>query len=349
MQARSIVGHVPAAWTSATHPGVWIALVVGFAASVMGCGGGGGGSGSGAQGQTSAERACSDLAVASCQKEDQCVQNAVVTFYGDAATCQARQQLSCLPYLTAPGVTNTTADVENCAAAATAASCEEFLTGIPCLHAGTRTVGDACSQTVQCVSGAYCAIVRGTTCGTCAPPVQPGSSCAEVSCSHGLVCVSDNLECQPLGSNGDACDTDHLCGTGLWCVRPDAATAGRCEPAGTTAGTPCAPSGYTAPGCDFDAGLYCDARTDTCAEVGYASVGAQCGYVNGTYVRCTDASACVTVLGQSNGVCKAAAPDGGPCDTVSGPPCLPPARCVTGNPTATSGTCEIADPLACGH
>jgi hypothetical protein len=316
-------------------------LVVVLAASVIGCGGGGGPE---SQPQAAAERACADLAAVHCQKDDQCVQNGVVTFWGDAATCQARQQSSCLPYLTAPGVTNTTADIENCAAEEAAESCQEFFNGTPCLHAGTRALGESCSQNVQCVTGAYCAIVRGTTCGTCAPRVQSGTSCANVSCSAGLVCVSDNEECQALGTSGAACDTDHPCGYGLSCVRPNATATGTCELAGTVIGAAC---GYPAPGCYLNAGLHCDGTTGTCAPIGYAGVGEQCGSVNGTYIRCTNASECIAPLGQSYGTCVAAAADGAHCDTVSGPPCLPPAQCVTGSPTATSGTCTIADPTDC--
>ncbi|MFI5366621.1 MAG: hypothetical protein ACHQ4J_13465 [Candidatus Binatia bacterium] len=319
-----------------------VTVAVGLGLSAMSCGGGGGNA---AQQQSSAEQACSDLAAANCERLDECIQNGVVDFYGDVATCQARQQQSCVAVLNAPGGTNTDPTVEQCAAAISSASCEDFdLGNIPCFYAGTRAIGQPCGQAVQCVSGAYCAIVTGTNCGTCAAPAQPGDSCMDASCSHGLVCVSENLQCQPLGGSGSACDTDHRCGPGLWCVPP---AAGTCDVAGAAVSVPCDPTGATAPGCDINAGLYCDARTNTCLPVAYASAGGRCGYVNGTYTLCTDASACIAVFGQPSGACKAAAQDGMPCSIADGPPCLPPARCVTGNPTATSGTCKFPDPAAC--
>ncbi len=38
--------------------------------------------------------------------------------------------------------------------------------------------------------------------------------------------------------------------------------------------------------------------------------------------------------------------EGKPCDTATGPACLTPARCVTAA-NATSGTCQLPDPITC--
>ena len=297
----------------------------------------------------SADQACTDVSTANCARLDECVANGTTIRYGHLTVCRARQKQACLVRLGAANTVNSPAAVEQCAAAVPSASCDDFDQGdiVPCqAKMGTIANGGACTYSGQCASS-NCAIVSGTNCGTCAPPNQAGDSCAQTSCSQGFVCVQDSMQCQPHAAAGNACDKDHPCSVGLSCVTPSGASEGTCQLAGETLGTTCDPKHQSAPGCDSTAGLYCDATTNTCLAVTYADAPDQCGNVGGVSVVCTNASTCFGASGQTPGTCAADASDGKPCDTAAGPSCVPPARCVTGGPTMTSGTCRLPDPTMC--
>ncbi|HXQ22796.1 MAG TPA: hypothetical protein VN812_14050 [Candidatus Acidoferrales bacterium] len=303
---------------------------------------------SGCVAPVSADQACADFATANCTKLDQCVLNGSTARYGGASTCVARQTQACLTRLGATGIGNTPAAVESCVKAVPAAPCSEFDLGtIPECEAKVGTFSDnaACAFSGQCQS-ANCAIVNGTNCGTCAPANQPGNPCDMTSCSTGLVCVGATPQCQPRGALGGSCDADLACSAGLSCVIPAGMAAGTCQTAAATLGAACAPK-PTGAGCDPNAGLYCDSTTHTCLAATSVTAGAQCGFVNPGVAACTDASTCFGAQGQTPGTCKANAADGMPCDTQAGPSCIPPARCVTGGPTVTTGTCELPDPNKC--
>ena len=297
----------------------------------------------------SADEACADSGIANCTKLDQCVLNGTTIRYGGASTCQTRQKQACLVRLGATGTGNTPAAVEGCVSEVPSASCSDFDMGnIPECQAksGTGANGAPCAFGGQCAS-ANCAIVTGTNCGTCAAANQAGDSCATTSCSQGLVCVAATQQCQPRGNAGTACDANHPCGAGLSCVTPAGMAAGTCQGAGNSVGAACDPKHQTAPGCDPNAGLYCDASTNTCATFTYVTAGAQCGSVNHVTAACTNASSCFGAAGQTPGTCVADAVEGMPCDTQAGPSCIPPAACVTGGAAATSGVCRLPDPTVC--
>lgn len=297
----------------------------------------------------SADQACADSGTANCTKLDQCLVNGTTIRYGGASTCQARQKQACLERLGATGTGNTPNAVELCVSQVPSASCSDFdLGSIPECEAkvGSGANGAPCAFGGQCES-ANCAIVTGTNCGTCAAPNQAGDSCATTSCSQGLFCIAATHQCEPRGTAGGTCDSDHPCGAGLSCVTPAAMASGTCQAAGNSVGTACDAKRQTAAGCDPNAGLYCDAKTNACAAVSYAIAGAPCGSINQVTVACTNASTCFGSQGQTPGTCVADAPEGLPCDTEAGPSCLPPANCVTGGATATSGVCRLPDPTVC--
>jgi hypothetical protein len=297
----------------------------------------------------SADQACADSAAANCAKLDQCVFNGTTIRYGGASTCQARQKEACLERLGAAGTGNTPNAVELCVSQVPSASCSDFDSGsIPECQAkvGSRSDGAPCTFGGQCAS-ANCAIVTGTTCGSCTAPNQAGDSCATTSCSQGLFCVTATHQCQPRGIAGSSCDADHPCGAGLSCVTPSGMASGSCEAAGTSAGVLCDSKRQAAPGCDPNAALYCDPSTKTCLAVSFATAGEPCGSVNQVIVACTNASTCFGAQGQTLGTCIADAVDGASCDTQAGPACLPPANCVTGGSNVTSGMCRLPDPTAC--
>jgi len=82
--------------------------------------------------------------------------------------------------------------------------------------------------------------------------------------------------------------------------------------------------------------------SSTCTPIQYVGAGEPCGGVGGDYFECIGGSSCRG----TPGMCVADAADGDPCDTVAGPSCLSPARCVTDG-ISTSGTCTPPDPEAC--
>jgi hypothetical protein len=297
-----------------------------------------------------ADQACTDAATANCTKLDQCIFNGTTIRYGGASTCHARQKQVCLERLGATGTGNTPNAVELCVSEVPSASCSEFdLGSIPECQAkvGSGANGAPCAFAGQCES-ANCAIVAGTTCGTCAPSNQIGDPCATTSCSQGLFCVATTQQCQPRGPALSACDTDHPCAASLSCVTPAGMTSGTCQVAGSILGAACDTKRQTAPGCDSNAGLFCDAASNTCHAVSYATAGAQCGFINQAAVACTNASTCFGAHGQTPGTCVADAADGAPCDTQVGPSCVPPAVCViTGGTTATNGVCRFPDSTMC--
>jgi len=296
----------------------------------------------------SADQACTDVAMANCARLDECVANGTTIRYGQLSVCRSRQRLACLVRLGAVGTGNSPASVEQCATAVPSASCDDFDQNdvVPCqAKVGTIPLDGACTFAGQCVT-ANCAIVNGTNCGTCQPPNQAGNSCAQTSCSEGFVCVQDNMECQPHAALESACDTDHPCSVSLSCVTPSGATSGTCQVAGDTLGAPCDPKHQSAPGCNNSAGLYCDSTT--CAAITYATVPSPCGSADNVTTVCTGAAMCFGAMGQTLGTCEADASDGGACDTVAGPSCIPPARCVvTGGSSVTAGTCQLPDPTVC--
>jgi hypothetical protein len=300
----------------------------------------------GADGPT-ADDACTQVAAANCAKIDQCIKNGTAIRYGDAPTCQARQKQSCLTALKAPGTGNSPTLVQTCATALPAASCEDYEQGnvTACQRNGARSDGMPCAYPGQCKSG-FCAINKGTNCGSCAEPTQAGASCATTTCSRGQVCANNN-QCQPDGTQGTSCDRDHPCGYGLSCVGSSTTATGTCQASGMAAGTACDPIRKTAPACAGSLGFFCSSTTNMCAPITYVSAGSMCGLVSGAQVNCTAGSDCFGDTTTTPGTCKAQAADGMPCDTAAGPNCLPPARCVTGSATVTAGTCRLPDAAAC--
>jgi hypothetical protein len=91
--------------------------------------------------------------------------------------------------------------------------------------------------------------------------------------------------------------------------------------------------------CDVGHGVGCNPLTGRCIKLTVASSGA-CGLdlAAATYNACGASASCSPILA---GKCVAAAPDGAACSAAeAGPPCLPPARCV-------SGRCSLPDPSLC--
>lgn len=336
---------------------------------VAGCGSTAGGSGStsdvtadtatgtDATSGISADQACSDSANAQCQKLDACHVSGVSIRYGSTDVCVSRVKANCLSALGAANTGRTPDNDEACALAQPSASCSDFSQGTIAAcqaPAGTRAVGNPCTFNAQCQS-AFCAVAPGVACGTCAAVPTPGQSCTNTQCGPGQVCLKATSVCAPFGASGAACSFTAECEVGMTCVGAVASTSttGKCMTGAEVLAAAC--DRTSGPQCDEIQGLYCSftpkATAGSCVKFLTATSGA-CGFTAGTattgssYTICLGGGECVIPTGQSAGSCVPDAPDGQPCDTVNGPFCLTPARCIT-SPGLTSGTCELPDPTKC--
>src|SRR5262249_38980130 len=107
-------------------------------------------------------------------------------------------------------------------------------------------------------------------------------------------------------------------------------------------GDSCAIDG-TMPGCNTQFGLSC--INNACQPSVLALPGEPCGvlFVPTRTAVCVLGGACIKVNADDrSGTCVAPAPDGAACndDETIGPPCLLPAKCVT-------GICTVPDPRRC--
>jgi len=304
-------------------------------------------------------QACLDLAMARCNLRAACsvpqgesgAGASIVETYGDLQTCLAREQLACSNALAAPQTGDSPATVETCVQKFSSYSCAELFENLPptdCLNLGARGDGAPCTFDAQCQS-ATCAGTQIAVCGTCGAPPHAGEDCSATACVRGDRCQTSTNTCAALVGFAGACDDTHLCAVGLWCVGgdPTTMTPGSCQAAGTRLGAAC---GGTRPGCEATRGLFCAGEGDDAACAALTSGGTACGPLpDGTRAGCV-AGGCYTDLGPAGagemGTCKPFAPDGYPCDTLLGPGCMPPARCVT-YPGSTAGTCVIPDASLC--
>jgi hypothetical protein len=322
----------------------WAILSVLFLLSIAGCGG------------TSNDQACTDLATARCNKRNTCSNGARITRdYGDLPTCIAREKLSCLNSLAAKGTGNSAVAAENCSQAYMAQSCSDFfLNNVPavCVYTGQLTDGQPCAFNGQCQS-TYCINEKLTQCGVCG--AAPSGSCQSTSCARGQECVTDNMVtpatmmCVTPGQVGDTCDRANPCAPDLSCTGRAATATRTCQPAVSTMGAACDPLTRTAPACDANLGLACNTVSKTCQPISYVGDGMPCGTMSdGSFAACAAGGECILPTAAAvMGTCKAPAADGAACDTQLGPPCLSPARCVTGGPGSSAGTCVSSDASQC--
>ena len=308
------------------------------------------GDGSSAMDAAATLRACADNAYARCTRLAACSPIAVQLRFGDLATCESIFKQFCLNNLAAPSTGATTATAEGCALAIPNWDCADYLftQNMPpeCGTAvGTLPMGAACAFPGQCQS-AFCAIVPGAACGTCAPAPQAGDSCENLAtCGLVLSCEAATGKCAAFAPLDAPCGPGLPCGAGLGCVGGNVMPngTGTCQQTTETAGGACVPTG---PGCDFYAGLVCNSASSTCAHVQLANGGQSCGDVNHQTAYCTAQGDCVGG-GPAPGVCRASAPVGGACDLAQGPHCIPPARCIAAPGGGKGGTCLVPSASLC--
>jgi hypothetical protein len=277
---------------------------------------------------------CKRLAAAVCDRLGQCSAYLLRYYYGDAATCNARVQLTCAPYVNLPGSSWSLERLRACTAGYTSGTCSDyFAPGGPAACrpvAGSLADGAACANSNQCKSALCNLGLNG--CGTCVQAAKSGEACtAAKPCALGLSCVSG--KCSASGGVGAACGlTSAPCQTGLYCK------TNQCAPA-LAAGAACDPASTVAE-CDSLQGLYCEQPSRKCVAYKLADSGQTCGTTTGTTTICAAGGTCSGTAPARK--CLSAAMDGAACGTATSTnlSCLNPASC-------TSGVCRVFDPTTC--
>jgi hypothetical protein len=309
----------------------------------------------GGDGGLTVDQACATLAQAECGKRDSCSKGTSITrVYGELSVCLARAALQCATRLAAPDTGASPQTVSKCAADYATLSCNDFFDGkLPsdCMPSGSRANGRPCAFNGQCAT-AYCGGTANALCGACAPPPSAGDSCTDSACGPGQNCVADTMTCVAVGILNGSCATDNPCGNGLSCVGVSSTSPqGTCEVALGTVGAAC--GGGTTPACNGSLGLSCvgTAGAKACVAISYVSDGMPCGNLSNAAFALCKAGTCYTPTGVASGsqmgACKLDAIEGASCDTVLGPSCMTPARCVVGD-GGTSGLCTVPTGSACG-
>jgi hypothetical protein len=297
----------------------------------------------------SVDQGTTALSNALCDKVNTCSAFLTQLAYGDVATCQSRLKASLAAAAAASGSGWTGSNLEACAQALPAVSCDDALghnIPVPCrTPSGQLATGAACGDNSQCSSG-YCNLGPGGKCGTCAAGLgAAGAGCyRDDDCAYGTLCVGNDVtaspakqgKCTGLGASGATCDDLHPCEKTLSC------NAGVCAtPA--AAGAACSQTGSDFFGsCNELAGDYCNKVTNgVCAAFSVAGSGQQCGGINGGITVCAKSDGkCPTAAGAATATCGDPAMDFGNCNAKTGPFCLSPAQCI-------GGVCTIPTPGSC--
>jgi hypothetical protein len=299
------------------------------------------------------------MAQAVCAKRATCTIGAGITrANGDMATCIAEEQQLCTLALAAPDSGKNPANVEQCVSAYGSLSCTDLLNNNPpaaCTPAGSRGMGLPCTFNTQCQS-TFCVRDKSSICGACSPMPSVGDPCLDGNCGHSQTCVAGSLTCQALVAVNQPCDGP-TCSAGLNCVGANNVInmgIGTCMTAGMTAGAACGATSANSAACAGVLGLACSgpAGSKSCMTITFGDDGAPCGPSTADVVRSLcKAGGCYTDTGLAaepqTGTCKADVDPGAACDTMLGPACKPPGRCVVGV-NSTAGTCMTPDPTACG-
>ena len=285
------------------------------------------------------DQGCAAFADAMCSKLDSCFRLELATRYGDVATCVAREKLSCLAALAAPGTTNTPAKVRSCGCALGLISCTDMYTRtVPASCRADPSVlsdGAPCGQDAQCRS-TYCKkAASDDTCGVCASRSGPDGPCQrDDDCDYNMACGVTN-QCGSWARAGEVCGV-HRCTPPLVCTgtcSPPARLNERCE------FTP-----YDT--CDGTRGEFClqNNSSQVCVAFGLADVGGHCGQSGNPcgltgIVECTGSAICSSIGAPFGGTCLAPSPDGAAC---GGPNmgCVAPAIC-------SNGFCALPDYASC--
>jgi len=321
-----------------------VALLTAIALGLPGCGSRSDGATTADAGQSAADlrstallRACTAFARAECTQLSTCTPFNVTLTYGDEATCEQRAVLACMPALGAAGSTLSSTQVDQCAQAIKAETCEQFLDNdqpSACTYTGSLALGATCGTDSQCSTG-YCRLGLVGGCGVCATRAQAGQTgtdgglpacLTDGDCVATLVCAMG--VCVGPSPIGAACGLQQPCQRTLACV------SGKCS-APVPVGSAC-----TLPtDCDGAHGAACNTNTRTCVAIATATSGQPCGIVNGGLTDCVGGATCGQVSATLTGTCHQTAADNAPCGPDIG--CMAPAVCAAG------ARCTLPNPTTC--
>lgn len=321
----------------------WLCAAALALAGCAGCGSCSGSGGDGADGghtevkqEVSLSHACGDFAMSECKLLFACNPFTGSVVYGDETTCQQRVTLACMPAIGAPGSTLTPGQVDQCAQAVAAESCEQYLDNdqpSACTYTGSRPAGAACGTDAQCQTG-YCRLAPAAMCGTCATRAQAGQPIPDGSivnclndgdCQATMVCALG--QCVAPAPGGAACGPLQPCQRTLACV------GGKCGapmPLGAICTLPT--------DCDGTHGAYCNPVSKTCQVIATAAAGQPCGISDSGVTNCTGGSTCSNLKALA-GTCHPPAADNAPCGPDIG--CMAPALC------GSNARCTLPNPVVC--
>lgn len=291
-----------------------LALAGFVALGLVACGGDDGGGGGSAA--SSVAEACTNAGNAYGSKTGQCDGVLAPSATDGAAAVTAL----CNATAAASGVGYTPANVQACADAITADSCDEIIAhGLPsaCSIPGSLANGAACGADSQCQS-AFCPHGR-DTCGTCAAMPAEGGACVNGQCPMSMNCEAG--ACVTKRGAGAGCTDSTPCAGGFACV------SGTCQTA--MAGTQCDKIGDI---CNLTEPSVCNGQK-VCEKLTVANPGEACGIVQkvvcGGGATCTKDSMGTCALPKSNGQACASSDD---CESLL--------ACI-------GGTCQTFDPATC--
>lgn len=276
-------------------------------------------------------QACTHFASAYCNRLDACAPFLLRVGYGDVVTCAERIAKGCMPGLTAEGNQATPSQMDSCAQAVEAETCDEAMDNpqpSACDVPGTLPVGATCGAGSQCATG-YCRLNPGTICGTCTAHGGATAKCVvDADCAASLVChLGTCMGPAPLGAP---------CGLEAPCLRTLACIGNKCQAPVPLGGACTAPTD-----CDSAHGGYCNLRTKVCEQTQTVAAG-PCGLLGdggATVVTCSGGASCGNLTRAGQGICHQAAADGSLC----GPDinCLLPAICTS------TARCTLPNPAFC--
>jgi hypothetical protein len=282
-------------------------------------------------------QACAAFAKAECAQVSACTPFTLALTYGDDATCEQRAALACAPALGVVGSTLTASQIDQCAQAIAAESCEQFLDNdqpSACTYTGSLGPGATCGTDSQCQSG-YCRLGLPGACGACATRAQagqPGVDGGRPACLTDADCVA-TLVCA-MGTCVAPAPAGVACGLAQPCQRTLACVNGKCAPPVTLGGVCTLPTD-----CDGAHGAACNTNTHTCVALGMARSGDPCGVINGLLTDCVGGATCSGVNATLQGTCHPPAADNAPCGPDIG--CMAPAACTSG------ARCTLPSPTNC--
>jgi hypothetical protein len=275
----------------------------------------------------SREDACDSYTKTVCDKLNECAPIDLATIYGDLNTCVARTKLLCLAQLAVPNTSTNVDRLVACASEGKSQSCAEVARDKvkpTCRTApGTLADGEGCNFDEQCVS-TYCKTISGTGCGKCTKRQDVGAICVnDGECAAGAVCAQG--KCVLPADQLESCGSEKPCAGQLNCIAQKCA-----EPLPLEAD--CSMTGSLCVG-----GAYCEGSSNRCKLIAVEQGGQLCGAPQGKIVYCKASGFCSYKPGAT---CLPASADGAGCDDLSGPRCLPPARCA-------AGTCKLPQDAKC--